>query len=286
MKDVILWGAMGLWVGMALQVSGFSGAAQLSGEWAGRRSAAQRALLYTLGLGMMLSALLCWLAVIDVDWIEVAPLHAGTILGGIMFGMAAGLTEMTPATALTGLGGGRFWESLCGVLGCAAGAALGSRLPLEGVQALAPRAEGTLFHLTLRDGFALPGGFSTLACLGLLVCTVALMIPMVRGQDAPPEEELPDGVSPDGVSSDGVSPDGGSSDGVSPDGAARPDMEEPTAEAPLPEDEILPEDRMIPGEETASDETFVALLPEEEPMIIDTAEPDEEEETHHDEQET
>lgn len=276
MKDVILWGAMGLWVGMALQVSGFSGAAQLSGERAGRRNAAQRALLYTLGLGMMLSALLCWLAVIDVDWIEVAPLHAGTILGGIMFGMAAGLTEMTPATALTGLGGGRFWESLCGVLGCAAGAALGSRLPLEGVQALAPRAEGTLFHLTLRDGFALPGGFSALACLGLLVCTVALMIPMVRGQDAPPEEELPDGVSPDG----------GSSDGVSPDGAARPDMEEPTAEAPLPEDEILPEDRMIPGEETASDETFVALLPEEEPMIIDTAEPDEEEETHHDEQET
>lgn len=282
MKDVILWGAMGLWVGMALQVSGFSGAAQLSGERAGRRGAAQRALLYTLGLGMMLSALLCWLAVIDVDWIEVAPLHAGTILGGIMFGMAAGLTEMTPATALTGLGGGRFWESLCGVLGCAAGAALGSRLPLEGVQALAPRAEGTLFHLTLRDGFALPGGFSALACLGLLVCTVALMIPMARRQDAPPEEELPDGVSPDG----------GSSDGVSPDGAARPEMEEPTAEAPLPEDEPLPEgkvpteDRMIPGEETASDETFVALLPEEEPMIIDTAEPDEEEETHHDEQET
>lgn len=276
MKDVILWGAMGLWVGMALQVSGFSGAAQLSGERAGRWGAAQRALLYTLGLGMMLSALLCWLAVIDVDWIEVAPLHAGTILGGIMFGMAAGLTGMTPATALTGLGGGRFWESLCGVLGCAAGAALGSRLPLEGVQALAPRAEGTLFHLTLRDGFALPGGFSALACLGLLVCTVALMIPMVRGQDAPPEKELLDGVSPDG----------GSSDGVSPDGAARPDMEEPTAEAPLPEDEILPEDRMIPGEETASDETFVALLPEEEPMIIDTAEPDEEEETHHDEQET
>lgn len=267
MKDVILWGAMGLWVGMALQVSGFSGAAQLSGEQAGRRGAAQRALLYTLGLGMMLSALLCWLAVIDVDWIEVAPLHAGTILGGIMFGMAAGLTEMTPATALTGLGGGRFWESLCGVLGCAAGAALGSRLPLEGVQALAPRAEGTLFHLTLRDGFALPGGFSALACLGLLVCTVALMIPMVRRQDAPPEEELPDG-------------------------APHPEMEEPPAEAPLPEDEIppegevLPEDRMIPGEETASDETFVALLPEEEPMIIDTAAPDEEEETHRDEQET
>ena len=277
MKDVILWGAMGLWVGMALQVSGFSGAAQLSGERAGRRGAAQRALLYTLGLGMMLSALLCWLAVIDVDWIEVAPLHAGTILGGIMFGMAAGLTGMTPATALTGLGGGRFWESLCGVLGCAAGAALGSRLPLEGVQALAPRAEGTLFHLTLRNGFALPGGFSALACLGLLVCTVALMIPMAREQDAPPEEELPDGVSPDGVSTDG---------------AARPEMEEPTAEAPLPEDEPLPEGkvptegRMIPGEETASDETFVALLPEEEPMIIDTAEPDEEEETHHDEQET
>lgn len=271
MKDVILWGAMGLWVGMALQVSGFSGAAQLSGERAGRRNAAQRALLYTLGLGMMLSALLCWLAVIDVDWIEVAPLHAGTILGGIMFGMAAGLTEMTPATALTGLGGGRFWESLCGVLGCAAGAALGSRLPLEGVQALAPRAEGTLFHLTLRDGFALPGGFSALACLGLLVCTVALMIPMVRGQDAPPEEELPDGGLPDGVS---------------PNGAAHPEMEEPPAEAPLPEDEIPTEDRMIPGEETASDETFVALLPEEEPMIIDTAEPDEEEETHHDEQET
>lgn len=271
MKDVILWGAMGLWVGMALQVSGFSGAAQLSGERAGRRGAAQRALLYTLGLGMMLSALLCWLAVIDVDWIEVAPLHAGTILGGIMFGMAAGLTEMTPATALTGLGGGRFWESLCGVLGCAAGAALGSRLPLEGVQALAPRAEGTLFHLTLRDGFALPGGFSALACLGLLVCTVALMVPMARRQDAPPEEELPDGISPDGVS---------------PDGAAHPEMEESTAEAPLPEDEIPTEDRMIPGEETASDETFVALLPEEEPMIIDTAEPDEEEETHHDEQET
>lgn len=220
MRSVLLWAGMGLLFGMAVQGCGFSRAEELAGAATFRRGAASRTVLYLLGIGMVLTAGLCYLAVIDVDWVEVVPLHGGTVLGGVLFGLAVGLAGIVPGTTVTGLGGGRLLESLCGLVGCVAGACLGTVLPLENLHAFLPQVDGTVFRLTLVDPWLMQGGFLGLACLGVLLCVVALFIPVRAAPEEVPQE------APDAT--------------------------------PLAPEELR-------------EDAFVALLPEEEPMVVDTA---------------
>lgn len=219
MSLVLVYGALGLLFGLAAQGGGFSRREGVTGAVGFLRWDSARTALYTLGFGMILTAGLCYLAVIDVDQLLIAPLHAGMLLGGVVFGIAMGAGGLLPGTALCGIGGGRLIESLCGALGCVAGAWLGSLLPVERLQTLFTPLEGTLFHLTLRDRQLLSGSFLTLACLGVVVCVAALCVPRAR----------------------------------------RPENEEPMAvEGSAPPEE-------------APDDAFVAILPQEEPMVVDTA---------------
>ena len=64
----------GLLLGLTLHWTGFSRPHALRDALALRRSPALRSALYALGASMMLTALLCWLAVIDVDLLAVLPL--------------------------------------------------------------------------------------------------------------------------------------------------------------------------------------------------------------------
>ncbi len=216
---MLVYGALGLLFGLAAQGGGFSRREGVSGAVGFLRWDSARTALYTLGLGMILTAGLCYLAVIDVDQLLIAPLHAGMLLGGVVFGIAMGAGGLLPGTALCGIGGGRLLESLCGAVGCVAGAWLGSLLPVERLQTLFTPLEGTLFHLTLRDPQLLSGSFLALACLGVVVCVAALCVP--RGR-RPESEDL-----------------------MAVEGSAPP--------------------------EEAPDDAFVAILPQEEPMVVDTA---------------
>lgn len=219
MSQVLVYGALGLLFGLAAQGGGFSRREGVTGAVGFLRWDSARTALYTLGLGMILTAGLCYLAVIDVDQLLIAPLHAGMLLGGVVFGVAMGAGGLLPGTALCGIGGGRLIESVSGALGCVAGAWLGSLLPVERLQTLFTPLEGTLFYLTLRDPQLLSGGFLALACLGVVVCVAALCVP--RGRLS--ESEAPMAV----------------------EGSAPP--------------------------EEAPDDAFVAILPQEEPMVVDTA---------------
>ena len=243
MSGVLVWGGLGLLVGMAVQQCGFSLPENVGGAATFRSGTGARCVLYLLGIGMVLCAALSYLAVIDVDEVEVVPLSGGTVLGGVLFGLAVGLAGLLPATSLTGLGGGRLLESLCGVVGCVGGAWLGTVLPLEGIRGLVPRVDATLFRLTLRDGYLLQGGFAGLACLGLLLCALALLVPLRRDAAAPPVD-VPDVPA------------------------------EPVAPA-----DAKPGDNPDADPEQLPTETFVALLPEEEPMVVDTAAPEQPAET-------
>ncbi len=192
MSGVLVWGGLGLLFGAAVQGCGWNQAEGVYGTASLRQGGMARAMLYLLGIGMMMTALLCYLAVIDVDWVEVLPLHSGVILGGILFGLAAGLAGIVPGTALGGIGSGRLLESLSGTAGCVLGAWLARILPLEGVRGLFPAVEGTLFRVKLEGPWLLDGGFLALACVGVLLCVVALLIPMrsvpVPEQEAASEE--------------------------------------------------------------------------------------------------
>lgn len=146
-----------------------------------RRSCALRSGLSALGWGMALTALLCWLAVIDVDTIRVLPLSLGAIMGGALLGAAVGVCGFTPGTAFAGLACSPL-EALCVLAGCAAMTWLmplaeGMLLPLH---LAAPYAEATVFRVTLDEKFLLSGGFAGQGCAGLLLVAIALCVPSPR----------------------------------------------------------------------------------------------------------
>ena len=112
MTAYLIPGVTGLLTGLLLHWTGFSKADNLRDAWGLRRSLTLRSGLTALGWAMALTALLCWLAVIDVDAIEVLPLSLGALLGGAILGVSAGLCGFTPTSVFAGLGAGNAAESL------------------------------------------------------------------------------------------------------------------------------------------------------------------------------
>lgn len=238
MNAYLLPGVLGLLLGLTLHWAGFSRTQTLRDTLALRRRGGLRSGLYGLGLAMALTAFLCWLAVIDVDTIVVLPLSAGTLAGGVLFGMAAGLCGFTPGTAFAGLGGGTALEALSAIAGGLLAALLLPALdgPLTALRALPPRSAAMLFEVTLDEPFLLGGGFLGQGCAGLLLMAIAVCIPSPR---------LIVPVPP----------------------AAEP--EEPEApDEPVVEPDEVTEILLLPA--AAPEETFVALLPGEEPLVVDT----------------
>ena len=257
MTVYLIPGVLGLLTGLLLRWTGFFRADNLRLAWGLRRSGAGnfaplRSGLTAIGYAMAMSALLCWLAVIDVDDIDVLPLSLGALLGGGIFGIAAGRCGATPMTAFAGLGAGNAAEALCVLAGCFAGTLL--LRPLAGVLAplhtAAPYAAATLFEVTLDEPWLLSGGFLGQGCAGLLLAVIALCIP------SPKPVLLTDAE-------------------VEANAAALAEQEETTA----PEEETAPEEVPDPESDAPAEvadpeethaETFVALLEGEEPLVVDT----------------
>lgn len=193
MKELLLGGLTGLALGIALQWLHLHRRDEL--RWAvGLLAPANlRGLLLAVGLCTMLTALLMWLAVIDVDTVSVPPLDGGTLLGALLFGAALGWSGLTPATAGAVLGADRFLEGLCAVAGCVAGA-----FCLRYAQRFFPHLRGwltaegrTWFQVTLDKPFLLGGGFLGQGCLGLLITVAALFIRRVHEDPLPPPQPEP-----------------------------------------------------------------------------------------------
>lgn len=169
----------GLALGLAIQQCGAADRDRVLRTAACKSKSGARIVLCGLGIGMILTALLCWLAVIDVDLLRIVPLTGTLLCSALLFGAGVGLCGATPFTLLGGLGAGRFTESLCGVAGCAVGAWLGSYLP-QGIDVpLFSPVEGTLFRLTLTDPFLLGGSFASLACTGAVLWVISLFLRIV-----------------------------------------------------------------------------------------------------------
>lgn len=258
MSTLLLSGVTGLLLGLLLHWAGFSRPDGLRQALAFRRGSCVRSALYAVGAAMAMTALLCWLAVIDVDGIAVLPLSGGVLIGGTVFGIAAGLCGFTPLTAFAGLGGGAAAEGLCAIAGCLLAGQLLPLLegPLSALGQLPPLSAATVFEVTLDEPFLLDGGFLGQGCAGLLLAVIAACIPMprmpvVRTPDAPSE------------------PDPGSiAEGV-PAPEAEPDAAPADAEEPPPDPaEGSPAPLLLPA--AAPEETFIALLPGEEPLVVDT----------------
>lgn len=232
MSHYVLPCVLGLLTGLLLHWAGFSRQEGLHRALGLRRSIPLRSGLTAAGWSMALTALLCWLAVIDVDTIEVLPLSAGALAGGAVLGIAAGLCGFTPSTAFAGLGAGRTLEALCILAGCGLTSRLMPHLTgwLSALQQSAPYSAATLFKVTLDEPFVLGGGFAGQACAGFLLITAAICIPSPKA-GMQPAEDAP----------------------VPPSAAEEPDGSD-----------------SIPAPEKAPEDTFVALLPGEEPLVVDT----------------
>lgn len=237
MKELLLGGMAGLALGIAAQRLGLHRRDDLRCALGLLHPAMLRRLLLAAGLGTMLTALMMWLAVIDVDTVAVPPLDGGTVIGGVVFGAVLGWSGLAPATAPAVLGADRFREGLCAVAGCAAGALL---LPyaeriFPALRGWLPASANTWFQVTLDDPFLFAGGFLGQGCIGLVIAVAALCVRHPK-EDAPPEDTAP--------------------------------AEESSAPEPA---STVPED--------VQDETFVAILPGEESVVVDTQEDPAEPET-------
>ena len=227
MRMLLIPVSCGLLLGMALSAARLVSPDGLRDTLRFLPSHALKAALWALGTAIAAMALLCWLAVMDIDRIVPLPLHAGTLAGGMLFGVCAALCGFTPGTALTGIASRKPMRALCAALGCLAGAWLVRYVPTEAIRGLWEAPAGTLFRMTLTEPYWFGGGFLRQGCIGLALMLLGLLMPSgVRWtRQIPPEK--------------------------------------PT--------------------ESAEPETFVALLPGEEPMVVEIPPEDAEidDELHH-----
>ena len=182
MNAYFLPGVTGLMTGLLLHWAGFDREANLRLALGLRRSYALRTGLTAVGWAMAMTALLMWLAVIDVDTVAVLPLSLGALLGGALLGICAGLCGFTPLSAFAGAGTPDALSALSVLAGCFAGGLLLPALdaPFSALREAAPYAAATLFEVTLDEPFLLSGGFLAQGCAGLLGAVMALCIPSPR----------------------------------------------------------------------------------------------------------
>lgn len=198
MTAYLIPGVMGLLTGLILHWAGFHQGENLRLSLAWRRSLALRTGLTALGWGVMLTSLLMWLAVIDVDTVTVLPLSLGALLGGLLTGVLLGLCGFTPTTSFAGLTTGSGVECLCLIAGCCLGTLLLPRLDglLTPLRTASPYSVATLFRVTLDEPYLLSGSFLGLACAGLLPVVMAICIPSPRPViielPEPPAEDSPE----------------------------------------------------------------------------------------------
>ena len=198
MMEMVTGGALGLLLGIGLQRCALTARYTVRRNMALHRRDLLRRVLMLTGWATVLTAFLCWLAVIDVDTLHVLPLNAGTLAGAVVFGVAAGATGLLPGTVPGSIGGGRGLEGLCALAGCALGALLllqGQPLLIR-LQEVLPLSAATLFRVTLDEPYLLPGGFLAQGCVGGALMAVALLIPKDPAPDQP-APVVPDVPAPD-----------------------------------------------------------------------------------------
>lgn len=185
MNSLVFGGVCGLLLGMAVQAAGLTRTRAVRDALSWRRTPLLKLALAFAGYGALLTALLGYLAVLDVDLLPVPALDWATLAGGVLTGLGLALTGLTPGTALAAIGGGAAREGLCAMAGCLLGALA---LPYA-ADWLAPlRASAwtnaTLFRVTLDEPYLLPGGFLGLGVLGLALLILAAWVPSSQAREA------------------------------------------------------------------------------------------------------
>lgn len=193
MKELLLGGLVGLVLGIAQVQMQLHRREYLRQAVACQAADLLRCLLLALGVGTLLTALMMWLAVIDVDTLRVWPLDGGTLLGGLVFGAALGYTGVVPATSGVLLGAGPVWEGLCAAAGCLAGGLLLPYAeqvftPLRGWMSA---GASTWFQVTLDQPYWFAGGFLGQGCIGLVLVALALCLHRPAPPQPEPEPEAP-----------------------------------------------------------------------------------------------
>ena len=99
MRTLLIPASCGLLLGMSLSAARLISPDGLRDTLRFRPSHALKAALWALGTAIAAMALLCWLAVMDIDRIVPLPLHAGTLTGGMLFGFR----DAIPVSAVPGV---------------------------------------------------------------------------------------------------------------------------------------------------------------------------------------
>ena len=183
MTDLWLGSGLGLVLGWIFQRAGLARPHTLKEALGMRQRSLWRMLLIALGTATVCVAFLGWLAVLDVDHLEILPLNGTLVVGSLILGAAMGFTGYTPGSMLAQLGGGKPLAGLCAVAGGVAGAVCYGWIasPVEAINGWFPEIAGTLSRTTLTSPFLLSGGFLLHGAVGVILLAVGLCV----GQRAP-----------------------------------------------------------------------------------------------------
>lgn len=114
MTDLWLGSGLGLALGWIFQRAGLARPHTLKEALGMRQRSLWRMLLIALGTATVCVAFLGWLAVLDVDHLEILPLNGTLVVGSLILGAAMGFTGLYPWAACW-----RSWAAASRWPGCA-----------------------------------------------------------------------------------------------------------------------------------------------------------------------
>lgn len=136
---------------------------------------------FGIGFGSFLVSVAYFLGIFDISHLEIKPLHLGVVIGGAIFGLGFGIAGMCPGTCVASSGTNNITKAIFVVLGGLFGAlaytlsyGFWERVELFGVWNV-----GKMSLFKLSDSFPslLPFGFEGLAILGVIMMSVAYLLP-------------------------------------------------------------------------------------------------------------
>lgn len=140
-----------------------------------------KTILFGIGTASILMSLAYMIGILDINHLSIKTTHLGVITGGLIFGLGFGSVGACPGTCVAAAGGTGFRKALSVIIGGLTGAFTFSisyswfkKLGLFDAMNL---GKLTLFNISDKFPSLFNAGFIGLLAVGLLIATVAYMLP-------------------------------------------------------------------------------------------------------------
>lgn len=178
---MILSIVLGLCFGAALYIVGANNNRNILDMLRLRNMEIGKMIFFAIGLGATLTGASASIGLLDISHFQVKTLHAGVLLGGLIFGIGFGMIGRCPGTCPVAMGGGYFKRGCITFLGGLAGAFLFSlsygKLEQMGLFTLFNFEKITLFQISDKFPSLLTISYPGLMAMGICFMVGAILLP-------------------------------------------------------------------------------------------------------------